>query len=330
MGTSDEKTAAEWVNNRLAELKDAAGSIPSPANVHERLSQRIRRSALRRRVFVFAAVSLSVLVLVLAALPSTRLVAQRVWIKLRPRGIVVVRKEDDPKIWEGGFLHWDYSPPAEPLTPWLEDINEAAIAAGFVPRLPDWKLFGEKPSEIRFRTFGASSGRVTVDATRLRQALREQGKTQFNVPESWDGLQFVFENGPGVVADFDRITFVQQPPSTTSVPAGISGLDKLWTLLETPAGGLSAEQRLRLKMGGVLQGIEPDPHIEVHDVGLKSGPGVFAQNNSDHETRTRTCFFCPIKPHESVVAWIVPDRQFIVRGYWLEEKVLLRFADSIH
>jgi hypothetical protein len=211
----------------------------------------------------------------------------------------------------------------------VDTVEEAAKAAGFVPRLPDWNVVGERPTETRFRVVAAVSARVTIDVNRLRQILREEGKN-FNVPQSWDGAEFISETGAAIIAMFDdRLMVAQYPPTEARVPAGfpLAQIRNVRKLLEP--GGLSTEQILRLRTGDVLQGIDPDPEIDAHEVKLKSGRGVFVQNNSSHPTHTQTCFFCPVYPHESVIAWIVPDRQFVVRASYATEELLVRVANSI-
>jgi hypothetical protein len=327
MAISDEDTAA-WTDTRLRELAVPADSQPRQGRVQERLRVRDRQRTIRRRTFAIVAASASAILLLFAVSPSSRLVAQRVWRKLRPpKDIVVVRQEDDPRIWEGGFLHWEYLQPFEPAQH-VETLGEAAKLAGFKPRLPDWNILGQRPTEVRFGVIPRSAARVTIDAKRLREMLQEKGR-KFDVPQAWDGAQFISESGPTIVAIYDggSVMLAQQPPNETRVPADIP-LAQIWSLFEAPPG-LSTEAVRRLTEEGVLQGIDPDPEIDVHDVQLKSGHAIFVKNNSDHETRTRTCFFCPVYPHQSVIVWIVPDRQFVLRADHVDEESLVRLANAI-
>src|SRR5262245_47006522 len=103
METSDDKNQTAWVNDRLKALMDPAVSQPKEDRVLERLQIRRRRRTSKRRTLLIAAVSLTLVVLALAALPAGRLIAQRVWQRLTGTGIAVVRINGDGS--QGGFLH---------------------------------------------------------------------------------------------------------------------------------------------------------------------------------------------------------------------------------
>jgi hypothetical protein len=326
METSDDKNHTAWLNDRLKALIDPAVAQPKEDRVLERLQIRSRQRTSKRRTLLVASVSLLLVVLLLAALPAGRLIAQRVWQRLTGTGIAVVRVNEDRSMFEGGFIHWQTIQPAEPAQQ-VDNIDEAAKLAGFVPRLPDWTVLGDRPRNIDLFVLGVSGARMTLDAAGLRDALRKKGIRDVTIPQSWDGTEFVSEFGPTVFAGFDRqILLRQSPPSPLKVPPDFPYAE-LMALFDRMSD-MPAAERAKIRVGDVLQGIEPDPEIDVHEVRLSSGRGVFVKNTSDHETKSH-CYFCPVLPHESVVVWFVPDREFVLRGDRLSEEMLIQVANAI-
>jgi hypothetical protein len=262
---------------------------------------------------------------VLAALPAGRLIAQRVWQRLTGTGIAVLRSNDDSKF-QASFLHWQIINPAEPAQQ-VDNIDEAARLAGFVPRLPDWTLFGDQPAHVTLGVLGSYGSRITIDVAGLRDAVRKKGLRDVSIPQSWDGTAFVSEIGPTVFAFFDRqISLRQTPPTALKVPPDFPFTE--WLALLDRLGEVPAAERAKIRIGDVVQGIEPDPEIDVHEVQLSSARGVFVKNSSDHETKSH-CLFCPVMPHESVVIWFVPDREFVLRGDRISEEKLIQLANAI-
>src|SRR5437870_9473861 len=79
METSDDRAAAQWVDDRFAGVVVPSDQQPDPRRVFDRILARHEQRRRRRRTLLYAGCSAIAVLLVIGALPSTRLVAQRVW-----------------------------------------------------------------------------------------------------------------------------------------------------------------------------------------------------------------------------------------------------------
>ena len=324
METSDDRAAAQWVDDRFAGVVVPSDQQPDPRRVFDRILARHEQRRRRRRTLLYAGCSAIAVLLVIGALPSTRLVAQRVWKKLQAATGVAVVREPEPDITAQGALHFEYTSPKEPAEE-VRTVEEAAERAGFVPRLPNWRELGEQsgPGEMRLGVSGARSARIKINVLRLRQVVRQQRNKDVDIPDAWDGVELVSEISPTILAAFgnDHILLTQSLPFAVSVPAGFD-LDQLWDLLDP-------DWRRKFEPNKVAAALPPDVDVDVQQVTLKSGKGTLIKNNTDHETGTFACFFCPVQPHELVLIWFVPDREYALRSDSLTAEEAIRLANAI-
>src|SRR5436189_114295 len=115
-----------------------------------------------------------------------------------------------PPPWRAFFA--DPVPDAEPVA----SLNEAAMRAGFTPRLPK----SATPIQLGVTDPVHTVARIELEA--LSQALRDGTVTNVTMPQAWEAVTIAIEGGPGVLAAYGDLVIDQAPHPTLNTPSGPS------------------------------------------------------------------------------------------------------------
>ena len=201
----------------------------------------------------------------------------------------------------------DPVPDAEPVA----SLNEAAMRAGFTPRLPK----SATPIQLGVTDPVHTDARIELEA--LSQALHDGTVTNVTMPQDWEAVTIAIERGPGVLADYGDFVIVQAPPPTLNTPSGFS-LDQFVEVLFRVVGIDAPDARtLRQKFAANPAMFFPIPiryEMDIHEVRLNSGSGLLLQNGS--------------KIGDLALVWSTADHIYFLTG-GLTETRLIELADSI-
>src|SRR5260370_27915917 len=145
------------------------------------------------------------LFLILFALQSTQAVALKKFevVRVNPSGM-----ETRPESLRAIFA--DPTPGADAI----DTVEEAAVRAGFTPRLP------KSENKPEFGVMPAIHGEATISISELKAALSNAQATDVVVPQDWNNVKITIQQGAGVLADYGDFLITQAPPLTITAPAG--------------------------------------------------------------------------------------------------------------
>src|SRR5436309_14106097 len=95
----------------------------------------------------------------------------------------------------------------------VASLNEAAMRAGFTPRLPK----SDTPIQLGVTDPVHTDARIELEA--LSQALRDGTVTNVTMPQDWQAVTIAIERGHGIPADYGDVPMVQRPPLTLNTPS---------------------------------------------------------------------------------------------------------------
>jgi len=283
-----------WVEERMTLLAAPEGWEPNADVARTRLQSRL--SARRHnftQIFRLRVVTVALVCLVmLFAIPTTRVVTHQVWQWLTVQKIEVVHADFRklqgiwlvPQIHDPIVIKEGEKPPPLPPLPPAVDITEAARLAGFTPRLsPE----GASSATLVLRVFDKSMvWSTTLNVANMEASLRQAGVNDQPIPKEWDGAQVSLTIRSAISAVWDRgeISLFQHPPIALSVPAGFD-ITLYWTSA-LRAAGVNREQAERLaermrKTPTLLLGIASNNKKAIHEVELRTGSATFIEDLSD-------------------------------------------------
>jgi len=158
---------------------------------------------------------------------------------------------------------------------------------------------------------------VKIGVADLNAALRDAKAANVAVPEEWDGITILVQQGRGILADYGDFLITQAPPLTFSAPSSFP-LEQFMEVLFRVLGLNAADARtLRQKFAAnpaafILIPIRYD--MDIHEVRLNSGSALLLQNGD--------------KVGELALAWSSADRTYFVTGL-LTEAQAIETANSI-
>jgi hypothetical protein len=207
------------------------------ARFEDRADARLRwRSRMKRYLLVGAMATLLACVAV-PAIPPTRAFAQQIgnggWRRVEQLWywITIVR---------GPWAQLNMLPDAEkalhsqrvvkPGGPQaVSNAAEAALRAGFIPRLPNSSVLSGSP---RLSVLGPMSFVAVISGADLAEALRTARVLDRQVPQQWDGAQLTLQIGATVIASWSdersgvtawsELTLAQGPIPEVTAPAGFN------------------------------------------------------------------------------------------------------------
>ena len=201
----------------------------------------------------------------------------------------------------------DPVPDAEPVA----SLNEAAVRAGFTPRLPT------PATPLQFGVTDPVHVEARIEIAALNQALRDGTVTNVTAPQDWEAVTIGIEQGRGVLADYGDFLIVQAPPLSLNTPSGFP-LDQFLEILLRVVGINAADARvLGQKFAADPAVFFPIPiryEMDIHQVPLKSGSGLLLQNAS--------------KIGDLALVWSTADHVYFLTG-GLTETQILELANSI-
>ncbi len=237
-----------WVEERMAVLAAPDGWEPDEDAARTRLQGRLsQRRRILPRIWVprFVAVAFVCLVL-LVAIPKTRVMTQQFWQWLTIEKVEVVQADFQKLhgIWLVPQMEeieiTDGSEPS-PLPPAV-DLMEATRRAGFTPRLP---REGAPHGDPVFMVFDEPMvWSTTINVANMEASLRQAGVNDQPIPKEWDGAQVSLITRSLIYANWGEMGLGQHPPITLSAPAGFD-INLYWTSA-LRAAGVDREQAQRL------------------------------------------------------------------------------------
>jgi hypothetical protein len=235
------------------------------------------------------------LFLILLALQSTQTVALKRFevVRVNPSGMETLPESLRP-------LFADPTPGADAIG----SVEEAAVRAGFTPRLPKSE---NKPD---FGVIPAVHGEATISISELNAALSNAHATDVTVPQDWNNVKITIQQEAGILADYGGFLITQAPPLTLIAPAGFP-LDRFMEIVFRIIGMSASDARvLRGKFAANPTAFFPIPprfDMDIHEMRLNSGSGMILQNAD--------------KVGDLAFAWSSADRSYFITGHLTEAQV---------
>lgn len=290
----------EWVDAKLANL--TPGWQPDTRQARARLRARLPLEGGPRRLPLAA--GLAAALLVVAVLPATRAVGQRIWDQLFLRDVTVLRV-DPNRLPMPLSIHMGQNSPVRAAT-----VQEAAQFAGFSPVFPP--DFGPAPE---LAVIGPISAAMNLNVEELRTALKGSGARDVRVPQEWDGVKIDIQLSPLVVASYsDDTSLMQLKPVALNAPAGFA----MEELSEVAFRILGLGEREARQMAVKFTqhptwfiAIPQDEAADIREVALQSGTGMLIRD-TDEDTGLVT----------TSLIWSTHDRTFLLSGKITEERAI--------
>ncbi|HYP09365.1 MAG TPA: hypothetical protein VER03_24280 [Bryobacteraceae bacterium] len=287
----------EWTDAKLATLTPEWE--PNTVRARARLNSR-SPMAMRPRRLRFAAALAAALVLV-AMLPATRAVGQRIWDRLFLTGVTVVRVDPDALPWSLN-IHIGQKSPVR-----AETARAAAQAAGFTPMFP--QEFGQSP---QLAVLGPITASVNLNARQLQEALDKAGASNVRARQEWDGVKLGIEVRPIVIAEYPGSTLMQMQPLTLDAPAGFAMsefVEVAFRILGLGAGEASQMARQFAEHPTWFLGVPQEDAVQMREVRLDSGPAMLLEDFKEDGGKERTTLIWSIKDRTLILSGdMTPDR----------------------
>jgi hypothetical protein len=240
--------------------------------------------------------------LILFALQSTQAVALKKFevVRVNPSGMETLPESLRP-------IFADPTPGADAI----DTVEEAAVRAGFTPRLP------KSENKPEFGVMPPIHGEATISISELTAALSNAQATDVVVPQDWNNVKITIQQGAGVLADYGDFLITQAPPLTITSPVGFP-LDRFMETVFRIVGMSAADARvLREKFAANPTAFFPIPprfEMDIHEMHLNSGSGMILQNAD--------------KVGDLACAWSTADRSYFITGHLTEAQVV-EIANSL-
>jgi hypothetical protein len=314
----DDVNVSDWVDECLSSLDvdSEDGSPTDAATALSRVHARRLSAKRRRKVLIVSCVSLCGVLLLVAALPSTRIYAQRLLARFDANRFeaLPVAPGDFNRL-PGSVRGVLVNPPIA-HTP-VANMEQAISRAGFVPRLPQSDGLGRPLQAPKLTLVDSIHKQSRISVDELRMALQREGIEGVLVPQSWDGAQIDVDESVGIAAEYDHIYLAQRLPLKLEAPQDFS-LDQFLEVLFRIVGLNAAEAaNLRQKYAThPADFLTVPPRLPSHEVQLPSGPGLVLEN------------FHGEYAEGMMLIWSTPDRVFFLTGKMAEAQAIA-IAESL-
>lgn len=206
----EQNSNSEWVAGRLALVKPTWQ--PNADRARTQLRARPEQPFGRRR-WIAAAATVAFILVVLAAVPQSRAVAQDLWYRM-----FFVRRFEAVRL-DLSRIPLKASITSNGLAQKFATLEEAERKAGFRPMVPPPDVAGRSQGE--FAVTGPIGVRQVVDLPALRAALDQAGAREVQLPAEWHGVTLRMDLGPMVFSGYEgEIQIVQARPIELHVPSG--------------------------------------------------------------------------------------------------------------
>ncbi len=298
MDNLNDEELSQWLERRTALAAPPPDWEPNVEIAYTRFQTRQSRSHLLRPYRVLGAVAASLVCVALLSVPSTRALAQQIWSWITVDRIEVVRVNFDD-LPEEALRVRALNKPAPPQV--VRSSDEAAHAAGFVPRLPRPGILSGMP---QLSVLGPMSFGANIKAVDLESALRKAGVSDEAVPGHWEGAQLLLRIGPAIMAEWNDVALMQCKPLVLAASSGVE-IGAFTTLLLRALGmSREAAQRFGHRMTtapALLLGIGTEDAVNIRDVNLRTGPATLIEDFGDNGRLERV-----------TILWAVPDRVYVL------------------
>jgi hypothetical protein len=264
-----------WVAERLADLTPTwTPDLARARRLAEAGPPRVRHT----RVYGLAAATACVLA-VAVLLPQGRALAQDLWYRLLVTRVAVVRLDLSR-------VPLDTSIRTDGLQQPVANLDEAEAHAGFRPSLPPQDVLAHAPA---LSVTGPIEITQRVQARALAASLAQQGVTDLEVPDAWEGVTLRGRIGPLVVADYgEDVQIVQAPPFQLDLPSGFPLARFAEAVFR--AGGLSWWEARRFgeefaARPAWLLDIADDEAAVIETIQLPTGEALLVEDADEGQTR---------------------------------------------
>jgi len=263
----------------------------------------------RRRGWAVAALTAATLV-VIAAIPQSRAIAQDLWHRFFLRSFDAVRLDLSR-------VPMSVSVTTNGMQRSVATLQEAELQAGYKPILPLREIIGDPPSEISVT--GPIGVRQIVQVKELQAALARAGANEIQVPAEWQGITLGMDFGSMVIAGYkDDVQIIQAKPIELHVPAGFP----LAKFAEAAFRSAGASSWTAYTMGekfaknpAWLLDIPEDEVVNIQEISLRAGSGLLVEDPLEGGGLRVTVLFG------------TPDRIFAVSSGFRE--LSIRIANSL-
>jgi hypothetical protein len=334
--------SSQWVTVCLDLLAPPAAWEPNlnaaRARIAARSDARLRRRSSLRRCFLVGAIATLIACIAVPAVPRTWVLAQQVgysgwqrieqlwyWVTIvqRPLG-PLFRLPDAVKALHTRQLAKPDGPQA------VSNAAEAALRAGFIPRLPDSSVLSGAP---RLSVLGPMSFVTVIGAADLAESLRVAGVRDRQVPQQWEGAQLTLQIGATVTARWSDVSdersgetawseliLAQGPAQVVTTPAGFD-LEAFAAVGLQAAGMRNRERALRLAQHAttapaLLFGyLTPYHYVGLQEVNLRTGSATLVQEFGRASQDHGFGYSDGVPRVERItLLWSVPDRVYVLTG----------------
>ncbi len=214
------------------------------------------------------------LLILIAAFPGSRMIAQDLWYRVLLNRIAVVqidlsRLALDTSITMNGSIAAAASG------------QEAEAMAGFQPFLP---AIGPPP---RMQVIGPYRVRQTIRVSALEEALRLSGVYDVAVPREWDGVVVSYEVGPMVTAEYaGGVQLLQLRPIALQLTAGFPLARFAETAMRSVGMGWWEARVFSAQFArnpAWLLDVSPNEMVKLSEITLPGGKGLLIEDMDERE-----------------------------------------------
>lgn len=258
-----------WVTDQMAAA--APEWQPDVARAEVKLRTVLRTPAVRVSPWAIAATAAAALV-VAAAIPQTRAMAQDLWAHFMLDRVDVVRLDFsklplDTHVSSNGILSEE-----------AKDVDEAERLAGFRPHLPA----GAWGAPAKVSLIAPLSIGQTIHVRQIEAALARMHAADVPVAPEWDGVTLRADVGATIGLEYSGgVEILQTKPISMTIPAGFP-LERFAEVAFRSAG---ASEREALNMArkfaanpAWLLDVSPDEVVNVQELSLAAGPALLVED----------------------------------------------------
>lgn len=265
---------SRWVAERLARTEVAWS--PRLGRGLALLEER-RRPSKSMAGWLAVAATAGVLLLV-AALPASRVMAQELWYRVMMHRISMVQIDLSQ-------LALDSSMSMNGNLVAVSNAQEAEAKAGFRPLLP------EMGGPAQLHVISPAVMRQTIRVKPLEAALQRAGATDVAVPQEWEGIAVSAEFGATVMASYPgEVQLLQLLPIALKMPNGFPLARFVETMMRSVGMGwwdarLFADKFARNPE--LLIAVDRDEKVKLSEIPLPGGAAVLFEDQDEHEKAER-------------------------------------------
>lgn len=299
----EQNSTSEWVAERLASVKPEWQ--PNADRASAKLRARMEQAS-PRRGWTAAAVTVGVILAVVAAVPQSRAVAQDLWYR-----VFFVRRFEAIRL-DLSRIPLQASITSNGVTQSFATLEEAERKAGFRPMAPPPEVAGRSTGE--FTVTGPIGARQMVDLPALRAALDKVGAREVQLPAEWQGATIRMNLGPMVFSGYEQgVQIVQAKPIELHVPGGFP-LAKFAEAAFRCAGISEWQARAMgekfTKSPAWLLHLPEDEVANIEEIPLRVGSGLLVEDTLEGGGSRATIMFGTA---ERIFAISSPSREFGIR-----------------